>query len=229
MNMKKVFTGITQTTPMNEPMDKTLLSDAVISLVDLTTGVEIQLESDSAGKFINPAPGIPGHDYRLSIKLGEKEFYSDSKMLTPTEILETSFKWIKMPGDDMAALVIRFADNPRTPDYYWVRVYRNGEPYQWSVINDFAQVSGIMEETLTTTHRDSSKEEDEKALLVDGDVLKVTVTPVDREMFDYLGALNAGNNGFKMFSGDECLGFFLASPVASATITYHPDDIKYAD
>lgn len=148
-------------------------------------------------------------------------------MLATTDITDIQFHWIKMPGDDMAALQIHFTDRPHTTDYYWVRVYRNDEPYMWSPITDRAEIGGIVEETLTTTHRDES-EEDEKQVLHDGDKVRVSVTPVSRDMYEYLTALMNGSNGARMYSGAPALGYFLASPVAEAQTVYRPSEIDYA-
>lgn len=220
--------AITMTTPMNEPIPDIHITDASVLLCDLTSEEKFFLEPTPSGLFHSDVAGIPGHDYRLIIKVEGQTFESATTMLNAVEIIDTKFLWIKMPGDDMAALRILFTDNPVTSAYYWIRIYRNGEHYQWSIINDHASADGQIEETLTTTHRDASKEEDEKSLLVDGDVLTVSVTAVDRSMFDYLIALTNSSNGAPQYSGDFCLGYFLASPVATSSITYHPDEIRYA-
>lgn len=226
---------ITVTTPMGEPMNEAAFTDATVMLLDITSGDEFELLQDADGTFRNPITGISGHVYRLIVSLGgdyQQTFESESCMLPATEILHSQFHWIEMPGDDMAALQLLIADNPLTVDYYWVRLYRNGEPYMWNAITDRPASNGVLEEVLTTTHRDP-EQEDEKQLLVDGDIITATVTPINRRMFDYLTALMNGSNGQQQFYGinssnDCCLGYFLPSPVASATIIYKPDDINYA-
>lgn len=218
---------LTYTTPMNEPIDMTPITDATVTLTDFSTGDQYHLVADANGSFRNMTPGITGHRYGLTITENGRTYTAESTMLPPTQITDAVFKWIKMPGDDMAALQIRFTDNPSTLDYYWVRIYRNDEPYMWSIISDRAAVDGILEETVTTTHRDTEQEND-KSLLLDGDVVKISVTPVDHAMFDNLTALAAGNNGFKMINGESCLGFFIASPIATTSIIYHPNQIEYA-
>lgn len=219
---------ITYTTPMNEVMDTRPVTDAEVSLLDLTTGGTYPLSVDADGSFRNGVGGVVGHDYEIMVTIGAKTYTSECRMLPAVEIQSAEFFWISMPGDDMAALQIRFSDNPLTSDYYWVRTYRNGEAYQWSVINDLAAADGIMEETLTTTHRDESQE-DEKTLLVEGDVVTYSVTPISRPMFDYLSALGNSSNGSFNFAGGKALGYFLASPVSTGTIVYSPSDITYAE
>lgn len=219
--------AISWATPMDEPFTDSYITNAAVSLTDLATEESFSLAPDEKGVFYFEISGVPGHDYRITIKTSGKTYSSKSTMLSPVEIHALQFYWIKMPGDDMAALQIRFSDNPSTPDYYWVRLYRNGAAYAWSVIADRAAVDGMVEEVITTTHRDESQE-DEKQLLRDGDMVTAVVTPVSRQMFDYFNAIMNSSNGEQQYEGGKCLGYFLASPCASATIIYHPDEIDYA-
>lgn len=220
---------ITYTTPMNEPMNNAAVVDADVTLKDLTSGQEYLLTADSDGIFRSKVEGCPGHDYEVVVTMNGQCYRSVCRMLPPSEISHLQFHWIAMPGDDMAGLQILFTDNPLTEDYYWVRLYRNGEPYSMNIITDRAQSGGIIEEVMTTTHRDPSQENDAKQLLTDGDTMTATITPISRQMFDYLNALMNNSNGAPQFeSKGKCLGYFLASPVASASVIYHPDEIQYA-
>lgn len=219
--------SISWTTPMDEPFDTLYVKDADVMLTDLTSGESYTVSANADGVYQRDMTGVPGHNYRISVFIEGKTYTSESVMLSPVVILGLQFFWIKMPGDDMAALQIRFTDNPLTPDYYWVRLYRNGKPYAWSVITDQTSVDGIIEEVVTTTHRDE-KQEDEKQLLRDDDEVKVSVIPISRSMFNYLNAIMADSNGAPQYYGDKCLGYFLTSPIASSTIKYHPDEISYA-
>lgn len=227
LSQSGVEVSISYTTPMNERIDSQLVTDATVVVTDLSDGSELLLSPDPQGVFRNDTPGISGHTYRLSVFIADKCYISENQMFSPIEITNLQFHWIRMPGDDMAALQILMTDNPLTADYYWVRVYRNGEAYQWSIITDRSAENGILEEVITTTHRDESQE-DEKQLLRDGDLVEVKVAPIPRAMFNYLNALMNGSNGVPQFEGGSCLGYFLTSPVASAAVIYHPDEIDYA-
>lgn len=48
--------GITLTTPMDEPMDRSHLTDAVVTLTDLTDGTVYDLSVDAEGFFTDPTP-----------------------------------------------------------------------------------------------------------------------------------------------------------------------------
>lgn len=219
--------AITLTTPMDEPMDRTRLTDATVTLADLSTGIVETLSPDSKGNFISPTPVTEGHTYTLSVKRGDATYAATSTALPATRITGMEFQWIKMPYDYVAVLDITFEDNPLTDgDCYWVRVYRNGEAYMWNAVEDNLAVDGHIDEVLMTSRKDTDEEDDDTVLL-DGDVVTATVTPISRGMYDYLQAISNGtSNGPAMFSGDRCLGYFLAAPVASMSTVFHPDQLS---
>lgn len=220
--------SLTLTTPMDEPMNTTRLTDAVVKITDLTANSEVLLSPDGNGCYMADMEGLETHTYRLSVERNGKHYSAESTMLPSVEITGMEFNWIKMPYDDVATLQVSFTDNPHTAgDCYWVRVYRNGKAYSWSAITDILSSNGIIDEVIMTSRKDI-EEEDDNTVLVDGDIVTATVTPISRAMHDYLEALSqSGSNGPRMFQGDFCLGYFLASPVATATITFHPADIPY--
>lgn len=219
---------IRNTTPMDEPMDLTNLSDADVSLTDLDTGKTEILLPDSDSRYVSQTPGIPGHTYQVEVSRDGCRYLSTCVMTAAPEITGVEFSWYSMPYDDVAALQVSIADND--PDIkgecYWVRIYRNGEPYMWSAVKDDMAVDGIINEVLTTTRKDT-EEEDEKSVLVDGDVVGVTVTRISREFLDYLTAISNDSNGPAMFEGDFCLGYFLAGEVSETSVVFHPDEIDF--
>lgn len=218
------------TTPMDEPMDRTCLTDAQVMLRDLSTEESTVLTADDRGHYRSEVPGVPGHEYLLTVRRDGKEYTSASLMRRAPKIEGLEFKWISMPYDDVAALQVAFADCDPTAygDCYWIRIYRNGEFYKWSILQDDRSVDGVLYETVTTTRKDESAE-DEDDLLVDGDEVRVTVAHVSKEFYDYLSAISSDSNGPRMFEGDMCLGYFLASGVSESAIVFHPDRIDHAE
>ncbi|MDO4320652.1 MAG: DUF4249 family protein [Bacteroidales bacterium] len=216
--------SLRNTTPMDEPMDRTPITDATVTIRDLTDGTCEHLYADAEGIFRNDTPGIVGHDYRLEVKRGEKNYASVCTMTSATDITGLEFQWIKMPYDYVAVLQVSFTDSPGTGDCYWVRLTRNGRAYRWTMVDDSHAEDGIINEVIMTTRKDIG-EEDEKSLLLPGDVVGVTVTPISQDMLDYLMALEADSNGPRMFDGDYCLGYFIAAPVADSSIVFNPDDM----
>ncbi|MDE6717343.1 MAG: hypothetical protein K2J70_04035 [Muribaculaceae bacterium] len=216
--------SLTLTTPMDEPMRRERLTDAEVSILDLTTGEEIMLTIDAEGFYVSPQGGLEGHTYRLIVKRGGELYTSDCEMRPAVEITGMEFSWIKMPYDYVAVLQVSFTDNPATVnDCYWMRLYRNGAAYQWAELNDIHASGGVIDKVVMTTRRDL-EEEDEADRLEKGDVVTATIVPVSRAMHDYLEALAVGNsNGPRMFTGGFCLGYFLAAPIAERTLIFDPD------
>lgn len=216
--------GITMTTPMDEPMDRTHLTDATVRIEDITEGITYNLSVDEEGFFRNPTPGIAGHDYRLTVNRGECRYEAEATFYPPVKIVSLEFNWIKMPYDHVAVLQGKFTDNPDSRDFYWVKLYRNGEIYQWGEMDDRGAVDGKATYFTMTTRMDTDEEEDD-TVLYDGDVMTATICPISQAMHDYLEALQNDSNGPAMFSGDKCLGYFIASSPVSHSVVFHPDEI----
>ncbi len=217
--------GITLTTPMDEPMNTSRLTDASVTLRDLTDGISYTLAPDDEGFFTDPTPGIAGHEYALTVERADARYEATTTMLPPTEITSMEFNWIKMPYDRVAVLQVQYLDDPAVAGQcYWVKLYRNGEIYKWSEMDDRSAVGGTATFFTMTTRRDTDREEDD-TVLYDGDVMTCTVAPVSPAMHNYLEALQNDSNGPQMFAGDRCLGYFLASSPVSASLTFRPDRI----
>ncbi|MDE6439113.1 MAG: DUF4249 family protein [Muribaculaceae bacterium] len=218
---------LTRTTPMDEPMDRQPLTDAAVTIADLTDGTETGLTPDCEGTFVSAAPGMEGHTYRLIVTMDGNTYTAESLMERPSEITGVEFNWIKMPYDHVAVLQVSFLDiSPEPGNCYWVRLYRNGEAYMWAPVSDSSASGDTIREVFMTTRMDLDQE-DEDTILRDGDVVTVTVAPVSKAFADYLQAIASDSNGPCMFSGPLCLGYFLAAPIASETIVFHPDEIPY--
>ncbi len=213
---------LTETTPMDEKLNLTPIRNADVVICDLNTGDRRILYLNEAGCFADDIPGIIGHEYRINISYKEKSFEAESKMRPASQILGMEFQWIKMPYDYVAVLQVTFTDNDTDDDCYWIRLYRNDEPYMWIVSDDRRALNGVISEVVMTSRKDID-EEDERSVLKDGDVVSATVAPISRNMYDYLIAIQADSNGPRMFIGDFCLGYFLAAPVSESSIIFKPD------
>lgn len=217
--------GITLTTPMDEPMDRTRLTDADVTVTDLSDGAEYRLAADADGFFTDPTPGIPGHRYKLTVERDGNTYSMETMMYPATEIVDAEFNWISMPYDKVAVFQAHYLDNPAdTGDCYWVKLYRNREIYSWQEQDDRTASDGV-NTFFTMTSRKDTDEEDDDEVLFDGDVMTVTVTPISREMHDYLEALQNDSNGPALFSGPRVLGYFLAADPVSRSVTFRPDSI----
>ncbi len=218
--------GIRLTTPMDEPMNRTLLTDAAVTLTDLDgSGEPATLTPDSEGYYRSADGGVTGHRYSLRVERAGRHFEAETEMFGPTTIESLFFNWISMPYDKVAVLQGQFTDNPASPgDCYWVKIYRNGKIYQWGEIDDRGAVGGLCTYVSMTSRKDTDAEDDE-SVLFDNDVVTMKVCRISKAMNDYLEALANDSNGPAMFSGDRCLGYFLASTPAEKSIVFHPDEI----
>ncbi len=177
--------GITQTTPMDEPMDRTRLTDASVTLTDLSSETTLTLTANADGYFMNPTGGITGHRYRLTVIRDGKVYEAETTMYPPSQFISLGFNWIKMPYDHVAVLQAQFRDNSDSDDYYWIKIFRNGKIYQWDGMNDSGNVDGILT-FVTMTSRKDTDEEDESSVLYDGDLMTVSISAISREMYEYV-------------------------------------------
>lgn len=213
---------LTQTTPMDEPIDTVPITDAEVNIKDLTHDAVYPLEPDPQGIFRGNFPTYPGHIYKLSITR-KKEFYEAESLMYPAvEITDLNFNWIKMPYGMVAVLNISFRILGDKDACYWTRIYKNGSPYKWQLSHGSGAVDGILTQSLFTT-RKNPDDEDDRSVLHDGDILEVVITGISLEMYDYLTAIQSDSNGKPMFEGDFCLGYFLASQEAKSSISFHED------
>lgn len=228
LTQQGVSVRLTETVPTDEPFSDATVTDATVTLTDATDNAVYRLQPDSKGIFTHTSlAGLTGHLYELNVRIGDESFTSSCRMLPPTEIVSAEFNWIRMPYDDVAVLRVCFTADADKSTCYWLRVFRNGEAYEWQAIESRNVTDGIAVGLMMTSRRDTGEEDDDK-VLEDGDVIDIEVLPVSRVMADYLNSLNNGDyNGNLMFSGDYALGYFLAAPVASTRIVFHPDLIPY--
>lgn len=230
LTQEGITVRLTETVATDEPFSDRTVTDARVIVTDLTDNMSYQLYPDTDGVFtLQGLKGTTGHTYGLSVTTGENVYTSQSTMAPPTEIVSAEFNWIKMPYDDVAVLKVMFRQTADPEARYWLRVYRNGEPYEWQGIDSRNAVGGLVTGMLMTSRKDTDAEDDSEVLLK-GDKVGVEVLPISRVMYDYLGSLNNGDyNGNRMFAGAYCLGYFLAAPVAKTEIIYDPDRIPYAE
>lgn len=218
--------ALTLTTPMDEAITNAKITDASVILEDITSGTVENLHPDGDGFFTGESRAMIGNVYRLSVERGGVTNEAVATMFGPSEILGIEFNWISMPYDKVAVLQAKFRDDAAVRgECFWVKVYRNGKIYLWDEVDDRYAHGGVMTYTRMTTRKDID-EEDEDSVILDGDVITVSVSRISREMHDYLEALQNDSSGPAMFSGERCLGYFIATSPVSASVVFHPDDIQ---
>lgn len=225
LDQEGIRVTLSNTTPMDEKIEKNYLTDGLVWLIDETYQEKIKLLPDINGVYQAPYSGKADNTYRLEISRAGKSYLSTCKMRPATTIEGLKFQWIKMPYDYVAVLQIIFKDLDSVDDCYWIKLFRNGEPYKWIISDDKGSVNGLIMEVIMTTRKDLD-EEDEKDKLKEGDKVKVVINAISREMYDYLIAIENNSNGPTMFENDFCLGYFLASDSVADSIIFHPDDLS---
>ena len=215
---------LSYTIPMDESFTQQSIADAEVTLIDLTDNINYPLIFDN-GSFNNEIPGIPSHDYKLSVSHKGRKFESACLMRNGVEILDLQFQWIKMPYDHVAVLEITSTVSETDGTCYWTRIYKNGEPYKWLMSHGSGAIEGKLNQTTFTTRQ--NPEDDDKDTLEYGDILTVMVWPVSLDIYDYLVGISSDSNGPPMFSGDFCLGYFLAADPGESSIIFHPDEIPF--
>ena len=216
---------ISMTTPMDEAFNGKYITDATVSITDISSGIEKTLTSDDDGIYIGNIAGCTGHLYELTVNRDGESYTAQCQMPVSCEITGLEFNWIKMPYDHVAVLQVSFTDNPvQTGDCYWVRLYRNGVAYKWDIVTDIHESDGIINNVFMTSRKNLDEEDDDTALR-EGDTMVASVSPISREMYEYLEAVSSNSNGPRLFSGDFCLGYFIASPTVASSIVFHPDEM----
>lgn len=220
---------LTSTVKIDQPITNATITDAYVTLTDNSTKTSTTLFANSDGIFENAASGIVGHEYTLSVQYNQTTYESSSILLPSATINGIAFEWIKMPYDYVAVLQTSFIEPqlPSIDQYYWIRIYRNNQPYNWGITSNKAAVNGEINYSILSTRQ--NPDEDDDSTLVDGDCITVKVATINKAMYNYLQALMAGsNNGPQMFSGGFCLGYFIASATATAEVTFKTSEIPYA-
>lgn len=171
---------LTKTVPTDRPLDDSTVTDASVTLTDRTTGDTSILAPDTRGTFtLAGLAGHPGHQYELTVSIADDTYTAASRMLPPSEIVSAEFNWIRMPYDDVAVLKVQFTEDTDPTTGYWLRVYRNSEPYEWQTISSHNAVDGLVSGLMMTSRRDTDAEDDD-TVLKDGDTIDIEVMPVAR-------------------------------------------------
>lgn len=214
---------LSYTLPMDEPFSFETIKDAEITITDLTDNVTYDLLPQN-GIFTDKNPGIPGHEYVLTVNHKGQNYKSFCLMRNGVEILDLKFQWIKMPYDYVAVLEIVSTVSDIDGSCYWTRIYKNGEPYKWLMSHGSGAIDGNLTQATFTT-RQNPDDENDKDNLKEGDILSVLVCPISLEMYDYLVGISSDSNGPMMFMGNFCLGYFLATEIAQSSIVFNPKEI----
>lgn len=224
---------ISQTRDMEVASNGKGLNNASIVITG-NDGIEETLvyQEDGYYRSQNNSIGEPGKSYTLSVKIDEKEYISNSNMHSEVEIADVSFNWMEMMGQRFLFLDFSFQDIENEENYFWYRIYRNGENYKWSIGRDKGRDGNIIEMSMlcmTERKAEENKEEDRDEILYEGDIVEVEIRTIDRQMYDYLNSLSMSEstsaNPVSNFT-NGALGYFTAHSAQRKQIEFSYKDIQ---
>ena len=198
------------------------ITDADVNIKDLTKDTLIHCHFDGE-KYIPDVMGVPGHDYVLEIQ-AENQHISGTQSMTSYIPLLNINSYPSENHPDEYYLVAHFEDPPQTEDYYLfiIQPLNPDLEARFTVLSDYT--FDRSNNTLKINDEFFHKDEDWVVLFFH----------IDRKNYNYLDvilrAMKSLVNGAHPFyglsmgnppstvKGDQCLGYFIASPVSLSPI-----------
>lgn len=188
---------------------------------------ELSYQTDS---FYRPAieftPQI-GETYTLELEIEGENFSSNSFLNEKVEIQNTQFYWESLMGERILFFKIQLQDPQNTENFYYAKIFRNGELYASSVFSDKGIDGGIISEDyfcMMELMVEENEEDNQDMILRDGDIIDVELRAIDQKSYDYIYSLDLGTNPIPNFSGN-CLGYFSAFSVARTQLEYQSSKV----
>lgn len=228
MNQKGTAVSITKTTPIDAPkIDTIRIKEAEVRLCDLTTNSAEILYTDQIGVYRSSTSGVVGHKYLLEVK-HQGKIYSKTLTMAPAALgVRLDFGWMNMAGIKMALMQVSVFPYPEETYSYWVRIYRNGKHMAWICACGELVENGRISATMmvgTDPNQGSGMVNDANAMQ-DGDLITAEVYTVPLGMEDYLNSVKNSTGAHPQFTGAFCLGYMVASPLLTTSITFRPSQI----
>ncbi len=168
-----------------------------------------ELEEGQNGWYQSHSKGTVGVTYQIDVEVGGQHFTSTSVMQRAPKVNEFHFIWKEILNERFLVGELLFQDIPNEDNWYFAHIYRNNIGYRWAVKKDDTGPNKELQQLFTIAREGS----DDKDLLVDGDLLRIELSAVDKGVYDYLYSMqimdNTSTNPIANFSGG-CLGYFSA-------------------
>ncbi|MBR6176457.1 MAG: DUF4249 family protein [Bacteroidales bacterium] len=172
------------------------------------TETPLKYQQDGCYRPDNKIETKTGETYNLKVTINGVEYLGSSTLMTKIEITEPQFLWANLM-DWMQILEFETTNIPEGYEAYgWARIHKNGEIY----FSDAGKCKGDSPFDIGLYY-DSNMENDEEAILHNGDIIKLEFRTIDEKTYHYLAEYNQTNNNPKQFftpsvEGKVCLGFF---------------------
>lgn len=214
---------------------------AEVTLTDLTADKKYSFSDRNDGNYVyslTPLDTIvaPGHSYQLNVRYKSYKYNSTASTKRSTNIDALFFKYEEATnsilGSTPAGLKLKLiAKDPEgpTPDFYWVKLYKNSKFYsrpQNMQLETFG-LNNEMDGQYFSPDRWKTSGPDGEDVPNTGDLVRLEIHGISREVFDFLslGAKMINNGGMfavpsvnlptNIYSTDknspQALGFFSIS------------------
>lgn len=145
---------LTQSVPYTQEAPSPIISDAVITLTDLTSGDVYPFTFKDTGYVYEPKGGVQvgvtGHTYKLHIEYKDEVFEATDtiKRVPPIDSISIKYKTKAENGVPKDGYEARFYAKDiagGSPDYYWIRSFRNNTNTR---VEDDNSMDGAFDQTL---------------------------------------------------------------------------------
>lgn len=200
-------------------------------------GRETRLSYDGSGVYVAPdAVFAPGEVCSLRVESEDGVFVASDTMALPPLGADVSFTWDDILGSETVSMRFGLMTPADSTAYYALVVRRNGEVYNWGVLNNVTRHDGYIEGGILCFNRDDLEGKDQagnkarpEIVIHDGDRVDVAFVGLSKRSYDYLAALSlsasTSANPRGVFTGDA-LGLFAAVGVLRVpTIVFSIDSL----
>lgn len=142
-----------------------------------------------------------------------------STMQPAINIISHDMYYVKMQEKPMYMYQIKLEDDGNDERYYYINILRNGEPYVWNVHRNLSAYNDTLTINTACFYESDNADDEEKEdeWLFDGDEVEVSISRIDKPVYDYLYSLNlserTNSNPVAMFS-NGVLGYFSARSIS---------------
>lgn len=214
---------ITQTSDMDQVLDKSKITSAVVTISD-SDGVEYNLTLDESSDYVSTEllASNDGEVYSLDVVVENHNFSSTSQLMPNVEITSIDIETFYMPGDNKYIFCVINAPNTVGIENYYKYVLRHGDQeVVWGVIKKNNDDLTPLTLTLALASYDGNVvtiSNDEDTVIADGDTISVELMSIDKRGYDYFQSLmlsdQTSSNPIANFTGG-CLGYYTAHSSSS--------------
>jgi hypothetical protein len=179
--------SVTKTVNLDEIIQNIGVTGAQIIIVDKTNNIADTLTEVRTGLYVTrKIEGKVGHTYELISRVDGQSYTATSTIPNVVKIDSISFEGgTNISGEENMDVVINFQDPPNVVNYY---VFNN------VVSNRRRQSTSVFEDRLSDGKYISEEMRGQGSNVERGDTITLTLSSVDRQIFNYMNTLYSGDN-----------------------------------